>query len=484
MVSKKNIKTLIDQSDLSYQKCWNALCLLKKYDKAEESVTKLMDFQITLTESLFKLSQMHDAIIKEKKNVEGRINNLSKEWFVNRLKTLRAYSDTIDSTIAIGKSLGDAFAWFWYKNELEHYQEHLNHKDNFYMPTGIGGVGELEFVRNIKHLNGQFILYHGMTNILTIGDVSLFDLKNIRLSGLGELKAKKDKKQSNIVNISLIAFGPKDRFPAIKSTPDKKKTKEKSLLENEYFDQNRFKRQLNRMSDSMSSLSIDKNKSPHQIINKLTYCEEVNTVAGNVTKNKITTLKADRSLLLAAFEIPIKKLSKRLLTPYDVPKNGIDTSIYDQIICKNSRDNTISIGTVHFSLKKKNKSKINITAGSIPLFWQDINQEVLEKIYFQRMVIVTMYNPAFLMSDLRDIGIQFEYTQQGIKVYKNINRGKMMFANFSYYIDWIKDYLHSESSVMDMISETSKLGEEKIEEGYSVVKTQIQDLDSSQRKPI
>ena len=57
-------------------------------------------------------------------------------------------------------------------------------------PTGIVGErGELEFVKNIKHLEGNLTLFHGITNMLRHGDFSFVDLQRLRITEIGELKA-------------------------------------------------------------------------------------------------------------------------------------------------------------------------------------------------------------------------------------------------------------------------------------------------------
>ena len=93
-------------------------------------------------------------------------------------------------TIAIGRSLGDSFAWFFYHSERKHLEEHLKHERQLHMPPGIGGIGELEFLDKTRVIDNHLVIYHGTTTFLRIGDVSFLDMKTLRLTAIGELKTK------------------------------------------------------------------------------------------------------------------------------------------------------------------------------------------------------------------------------------------------------------------------------------------------------
>ena len=67
-------------------------------------------------------------------------------------------------------------------------RKHLEHPAIRHFPTGIGGRGEVEFIRQAR-AEKHFLLHHGITTFLRIGDISFVDLRRRTVSGLGELKS-------------------------------------------------------------------------------------------------------------------------------------------------------------------------------------------------------------------------------------------------------------------------------------------------------
>ena len=59
-------------------------------------------------------------------------------------------------------------------------------------------------IKNIKHIEGHFTLFHDITNTLRYGDFSFINLKTLKVEKIGELKTKKVDSQT--LDLSLTFF--------------------------------------------------------------------------------------------------------------------------------------------------------------------------------------------------------------------------------------------------------------------------------------
>src|SRR5207244_7189664 len=80
---------------------------------------------------------------------------------------------------------------------------HFKNPANPHTPPGIGGRGELEFIKHVR-LPGFLTIYHGITTLPRIGDVSFFNPVTGRISAIGELKSKLAEPGTLIVRIHSI----------------------------------------------------------------------------------------------------------------------------------------------------------------------------------------------------------------------------------------------------------------------------------------
>ena len=115
MISKADVKSVIDEAEDSFRECWNTLSLLGSKDsrdgQKEADLSKgLLDFQSALARTLYDLSEMYRKLHQEKRGIIARKAELTPEWFRHRLALLSEYQGFIKATISLGKRLGDAFA--------------------------------------------------------------------------------------------------------------------------------------------------------------------------------------------------------------------------------------------------------------------------------------------------------------------------------------------------------------------------------------
>lgn len=232
MTNKHEVVKLIDETELIYCKCWDVLCSLK--GKKPFAVKEILEFQFILGNALYNLSKKYRNIFQAERIIIQEKNKLSPEWFKKRLKKLSEYKQAINNTIAIGKSIGDGFAWFFYQKERKCLVEHLRikHNKNLHMPPGLGGIGELEFVKNIKGLEGHLTIYHGTTNLLRIGDISFINLETLELTALGEIKTQRVDGNTIKIKLALISPISKKNFSFFTLEPRTANTRVDRITEN------------------------------------------------------------------------------------------------------------------------------------------------------------------------------------------------------------------------------------------------------------
>jgi hypothetical protein len=141
MINKVTIVKLIDESYIKYSTCWDILCFIKNFNNAgnrDSLINGLNNFQYILAECLFKLENQYTVIAREKESMIKNKLRYNYRWFCTRLKNLSSYQKYIVTTINIGRTLGDAFAWFFYHKELIFLNEHLKHKEIDHLSTGVG----------------------------------------------------------------------------------------------------------------------------------------------------------------------------------------------------------------------------------------------------------------------------------------------------------------------------------------------------------
>lgn len=191
-ITRKIIEKAFLEAETNIEFCWEFLVDLKEFNVEDNDwANRLISFQDKLATTIFNLQSIRDSILLEEK---GYVKNKKKykiEWFKSKLRLLASFRDGIDNVVSLTKLLGDSYAYFFYQHDLELLSEHLSHQIVINHNAGIGERGELEFIKKIKHLEGHFTLFHGITNILRYGDFSFVNLKKLKVEKIGELKTSK-----------------------------------------------------------------------------------------------------------------------------------------------------------------------------------------------------------------------------------------------------------------------------------------------------
>ena len=438
MVSCKEVCKIINESEQIFRECYSILNKFKNKEIINKKSGEIFKFQPKLATTLFKLDEYYRKIIQKEKKLIKNKKSYENKWFVKNLNSLNSYKKAINEAIEIGKGIGDSFAWIFYYRNTKFLNKHLEHQKISHTPPGIGGEAELQFIKNIFKFEEFFVLYHGITSFLRVGDVSLIDLKLGEVVALGEIKAiNKDNKE---LNLSLHVIGP-NKFGQNLSKL-KKGGKPKKLPLNI---ESKLKIQLNNMGKFFDKniMSIGK----EDILNAYNIFN-LQKLFDKITKKKIVIEKVSESLLIFGIRNNKKTLAKRILKEPRAQNNKIFEKVnlssnVQNILDKSSSENQLILGEL----------SINYFIGGTPIFWWPLQKKVLEKLFFKEIIFITIYNPYYFVKKLRESEFKITYTgvKWNFKISRLINGKTLSIENVNYFINAITYHLMKEEAIIELL---------------------------------
>lgn len=379
LIEKEDVKKVIDEADGILSDCFEMLAAFRH--AKENSGRVLQDFQPKLAECLYNLMQFYHDLQAEKKQLISLKKEYDKDKFSQLMSTNADYIKVVNKAIVVGKNLGDAFAWFFFLENRSELDKHFSHEPTGLYVSGIGGLGELEFVKNVKQIDGLYVIYHGITSMLRIGDFSLYDLDH-GIVGVGELKTSRDGDKLT-VNASITA-----------------KTPIRDINFNNYTSNIDFESHLNELQKSFPT--IKKQVSMHSELMNIKSAEHSDDflttyeyeLIDQLSKERPISINSDNSLLLYAQWSQYDDLFSAL--------NEKESQEPPQELYQRAQE-------LIFPLSEHNRfivSSLNtqVTLLSIPLLWWDIEEKACKALYFNKMVILTIFNPAKLLQCFIDDG--------------------------------------------------------------------------------
>lgn len=414
LISLQTAKETINEAEKSLSKCFDMLIDIKNGTNLIKDA--LLNFQPLLADCLYELMAFYQKLHTEKDYIISQKNTWSSEYFKTTIATNAKLRDVVKETISIGKTLGDAFAWFFYTNNRPELDMHFEHPSTGLFVAGVGGRGEIEFIKHNQILDGLFVVYHGITDMLRIGDFSLY-LNHGGIVGVGELKSQSE---GNRINVSAH----------ITSKIDVRKG-EKTGNSGLSFDES--VKQLQRVFPSLpKQLKIQDQlmqaKKDDHTTNFLADYEY--DVVNRLSPQFPLVLNADHSLLLCAAWSERHSLFEVLFEDEQVAP-PVELSTYALELMKPaSQFNEAVISEID--------TKMFFTR--IPIFWWKIGDELCRDIYFRRVAISTVFNPAKLLSRFTDKGFRVLGTGKldEIKIEKNTDGKRLEFGNLQMYMDLIQ----------------------------------------------
>ena len=458
LITKGDLRDVLDLTYQTYDKCWNTLIKFEGSKLDRDFFPELMNFQPMLCRGMLKLEKIFHSIAQEKRRLIARKKSLSIKWFKQRMKNLSDYQNAIEQCIWIGKSLGDAFVWIFYENERTLLAEHRKHKEICHLPVGIGGIGELAFITQIKKLGDCYIIYHGITTILRHGDISLFDLKRKKIVAIGDLKSKQEEKGVAKVRFVFTGLTPEDvekinRSLQSSSTEGPSNSKKNDLLMD--FPppmREHLTNQLNQISSALEQ----REKGPYFKKSGVfeNHIKELNILYKNLKTGKFVYQAASPSLLLLAYKyrkqsFPLKLIGRsRIDFPAKLKK--IESGI-SSIIDHSRNDNLLYYETFFYT----KTGAVRNLPGTVPLFWWPLNKEFVREIIFQEVFVFTFFNPRHFLIKLEANGFTIEHDEgkNSFKVSKDINGIMHVMQPFNHYFGLIMNNLLSEDAVIYMLND-------------------------------
>lgn len=447
------IKHFGEEVEVELSVIWDILAKFKTISTGGNTALipdELVNFQFRLTQILHKVTQKYYRLTYVRKGLEKQKKKIGYKEFVEQRKNIQNLLDFLSHLLVIGKSLGDAFVFIFYSLDREYLNQHLQSVPQaLTLPRGIGGVGEMEFIKNVKMIQGQLLIYHGITNILRIGDVTLFDIQKNRVSAVGELKSGILDESTLTINLTII--GHKSREVPYDITIDKAINSDKEF---NFIDIERYEKQVKTMADSFKYLDNSTINNVPKNFFSLPKFEVIKELV-NYPKDKAFAYKqTDKSLILGRHALKGSTLFERFMgfddkLDLDVPEL---TNLLTSILTPGF-ENSIVFGQIHFS----RKMRIQPIVGSKPFFWNSVDISVLKKIYFSEVLIFSLYNIGHLLNAMKDLGYTWEYNEQhkmnGFS--KKTPEMNYFISQVPFFVSMITDYLQDESVVVDTINSTA-----------------------------
>ena len=448
-VTVKEIKEVFKFCEESSDHCWPVLGALTRGESTKDLANDLILFQERLAFALFKLQNLRNRIAQRMRYLVEHKKKYKKEWFAGRMKNLTSYSTGSNQVINIGKAIGDAFAFFFYRANLDLLESQYLHKRIQGFVSGIGGEGELAFLQNYKHLDGKLTIYHGTTSILRYGDFSFYDLLEHEITEIAELKTKK--LEDNKLELSLTLIGTKIQ----------KKPKEQvlsTIKPHAGMDQriaDKLKKQVEAIAKIVKSQKNKNNYSTN--LEGSFYFKEIQDLYSQSGFVKPIFVHAGDGLLFAGMRFPSASLFTRTFNrKYERLINNLPQNIIEpakKLVKQNSKNNGLIMGQLLYNPDFGDKN----TSGTIPLFWYPLDGSLLKDLYFSHFIVFSLFNPVHLIEDLQVQGYYVDSKYLSAETRKNKAGFKKGVQHFDLFITYIVNFLQSEKSVLSSVLEAERI---------------------------
>jgi hypothetical protein len=432
MPSRIRTKRVFAKAAKGIRKCWALLEPIKRLEIGPTFFNEIHTFQITLAESFHELSKLRVSCRAEEKKWVGSKsanNSTLPAGVLKRLRRLGKNLQLIDDLIAIGKALGDGLVWMFYHREKAMLLKHEQHQACDYVPFGIGGIGELEFIRRNAVMGEHFVLYHGITNLLRYGDISLVNVRTFEVVAIAELKTRLIQEHGDQLELGIsCTFVSNRRLSFVQNwTPLNSDSKMDVVPEDTIsFDQNikrNLQRQIDEIGRSCFSPANSKEEGLSLSLDVKTYCSELDTLCSLAQSEKALHRKCGKGLVLTVLRNRGRSLLSRLKPSREDLQSklgGIEELVRATIAPETSDGNFNSITVGHLGPRGIN--------GASPLFWWPIQSETLKAVLFREIIAITSFNPAWLLMGLVNRGFSVttvQHRQHKHRVTRRIGDAKL-----------------------------------------------------------
>jgi hypothetical protein len=297
----------------------------------------------------------------------------------------------------------------------------------------------------------KFLLYHGITTFLRIGDISLVDLKKLRVTCVGELKTTRIDPEHVTVHMSFIA-GERTSLPKeFKSVSSPKSEVKAPPLAPAI--RSHLERQEKVMHEAVGR-AREAGKGP--IINGQFefHYRELEEVVNCSHAGGFEYTKAGDGLVIGALRLPRSGTLSASLIGKEVRTlermaAGIEAWAM-KIVVPGNEWNSISIGSFG--------GAENLVTNSFhpPFFAWPVDPKVLADIAFGRVIVVTLFNRGHLLTRLYNKGFEIELGPKGQlhRARKKIGEKCIELEYYDHFLSMVPRALMTEDAVMSTIDQT------------------------------
>jgi hypothetical protein len=401
----------------------------------------LFDFQPALASALFELDDAYRRLAHHQEVLIRKKPSFSAIRFGQRMRALGQDLEALRAAIRVGRNLGDAFAWTFYQYDQPSLELHFKNPPNPPTPAGIGGRGELEFIKQVK-LRGLVVLYHGITTFLRIGDVSFFDPLTGRITGIGELKSKPAEPGKMIVRMHSIHRGEREKIPFINLS------RTANNREQDRDEEARFKAVIERQMKKMVEVVNLSEPNRKADLQDAYHIDELGNFAKQLSLKRPAFQRVGKGGVLVGCPFRGKSLSGRIYS------STSQASIFKRMAGIRKRVATICNPELPDNSIFASKLDPGVYHGIPPLFWFPCDTDFLEKIYFMRAIVWTIYNPAYLFRGLRERGyeVHTEYPKSDrpkFEIHKAVSKGVAAIEGFDFYLALIEQRFMREAKIIE-----------------------------------
>ena len=451
-VTRKQVDAAIDLAETHFERCWRTLVAMKTAKISTQTRDSIHSFQPRLATTLFDLSRQYVALGKERQRRVDRKSAYSATWFKKRMAFLSKEQERLLGALRIGRSIGDAFAFFFYQNDVQFLAQHTQVEAVEVMSTGVGGRGELEAAKNMQMMGPYLVLHHCITSMLRVGDLSFIDLNAFKVAGLGEIKSHSQGPGQVTVSVSALCEGNIDDFMAAHPLA-RDASSEVPSVKLSPAAEDRLQRQMDRIQES----HVSARKKPDKLIN-LRMENRMKVLAellGQAKPGQMSCLRAGKGQVLFAYRPAKSTLSKRLRSAAARTSGrsnirGMDELVETaaQLVLPERSDNAMLMNYFFYG----RDGSFRYLQGMTHPFWWPLPVKLLRQVIFREVMAGSAYNPAILFSLLEEAGFEVDATEPfDPKVFRRVGDAMFTVAGMRFYLTAIQGYLMDEAAIVDAL---------------------------------
>lgn len=453
MITPEEIQKSISEAEIAFNTAWEQLEAFRSGKEMDPRTAQqiLLSFQPNLAAALYLLQCKYGQVAEEQRRIVQKKIGSNEQSFVQEMKRLRTYKEVLSHVVDIGKTIGDSFVWMFYQREHDLLLKHYEQQPIPSVSTGSGGRGEILFLRSAPKFGKYIVIAHSITSFLRLGDVSLVDPETHRVVAIGELKSHSEKGEFRIL-VNLI--GPdlrKEMLPTVQKRPDSEKERGTSVHLNEKA-RDRLKRQILRIQEGFRN-AVGTETPPMGNVNISFLYTKVEELMPSLKRGSKAVV-ADRGLALVGIKAEGNSLYQRLTNSPDIGEVADFTEVSHKIVNKQLPDNSLRIGWLVFS----STERYSLAPSMRPIFWWPIPVALRKAIVFHELLVMTLYNPAFVISDLRAAGFTVEVNRVGLlRISLGSGEDQLRFFGSNTVLKIIQTQLVPDSILPSIIHQTAEL---------------------------